>query len=194
MMKGAGKRVRRMDHPGGCVGRRTRQPLRRLRRTHAVIMQIAAVETIGWITSGCGDAAGAGGICGARATVGTFWCAVVPVVGWLNAPQPFSDAIMYYVYIVVSIRRTLYVGMTSDLPGRVYQHKTGAFPGFTSRYKVNRLVYFERADDARAAIAREKELKGWLRQRKIALIESVNPEWEDLSDRVRLPQMATRAC
>jgi putative endonuclease len=105
-----------------------------------------------------------------------------------------SSNLMYYVYIVASIQRALYVGMTGDLRGRVYQHKTGAFPGFTSRYKVNRLVYFERADDAEAAIAREKQLKGWLRRRKIALIESMNPEWEDLSDRVGLPQMATRAC
>jgi putative endonuclease len=101
---------------------------------------------------------------------------------------------MYFVYILASVRRTLYTGMTSDLRGRVYQHKTGAIPGFTSRYKVNRLVYFEPAEDALAAIAREKQLKGWTRQRKIALIESVNPEWEDLSDRVGLPQMATRAC
>ncbi|WP_420127805.1 GIY-YIG nuclease family protein [Longimicrobium sp.] len=101
---------------------------------------------------------------------------------------------MYYVYILASVRRTLYVGMTNDLRRRVYQHKTGAVTGFTSRYRVNRLVYFELADSAEAAIVREKQLKGWLRQRKLALIESMNPEWEDLSDRVGLPHMATRAC
>jgi putative endonuclease len=101
---------------------------------------------------------------------------------------------MYYVYILASVRRTLYIGMTSNLRGRVYQHKTGAIPGFTARYKVNRLVYFEPVEDAQAAIAREKQLKGWTRQRKIALIESVNPEWEDLSDRVGLPHMVSRAC
>lgn len=105
-----------------------------------------------------------------------------------------SNNLVYYVYIVASVRRTLYVGVTNDLRTRIYQHKTGAMPGFTSRYKVNRLVYFEHADDARAAIAREKQLKGWLRQRKIALIESVNPEWEDLADRAGLPEMSTRAC
>lgn len=98
---------------------------------------------------------------------------------------------MYYVYIVASISRTLYIGVTNDLRRRVYQHKMGNIPGFTARYKVNRLVYFESAEEA--AIAREKQLKGWVRRRKLALIEAENPEWNDLSDRIGLPQMATRA-
>jgi putative endonuclease len=100
---------------------------------------------------------------------------------------------MYYVYIVASISRTLYIGVTNDLRRRVYQHKMGNIPGFTARYKVNRLVYFESAEEAEAAIAREKQLKGWVRRRKLALIEAENPEWNDLSDRIGLPQMATRA-
>lgn len=101
---------------------------------------------------------------------------------------------MFYVYIVASVKRTLYTGMTNDLRKRVYQHKTGVIPGFTARYKVNRLVYFEPAETAEAAIAREKQLKGWTRRRKVELIEAGNPEWEDLSDRIGLKGMATRAC
>lgn len=100
---------------------------------------------------------------------------------------------MFYVDILASVSRTLYIGVTSDLRNRVRQHKTGAISGFTKRYKVNRLVYFEAADDSYAAIAREKQLKGWVRRRKIELIESMNPEWEDLSDRIGLAGMSTRA-
>ena len=93
----------------------------------------------------------------------------------------------YYVCIVASLQKTLYVGVTSDLRGRVYQHKTGAVAGFTKRYRVNRLVYFEFHADVRAAISREKQLKGWVRQRKVELIEAENAEWEDLSERIGLP-------
>jgi putative endonuclease len=100
---------------------------------------------------------------------------------------------MFYVYILASTTRTLYVGVTNDLRRRVYEHKTGIIPGFTARYKVNRLVYFEIADEALAAIAREKQLKGWTRRRKVELIEAKNPEWDDLADRIGLRQMATRA-
>lgn len=99
---------------------------------------------------------------------------------------------MYYVYILASIQRTLYTGMTNDLRRRAHQHKTGAIPGFTARYKVNRLVYFEAAETAEAAIEREKQLKGWVRRKKVALIEAGNPEWEDLSDRAGLPEMVRR--
>src|SRR5215216_6628617 len=87
----------------------------------------------------------------------------------------------YYVYIMTNRNRTLYIGMTSDLERRVYQHKHGLLPGFTSRYKMTQLVYYEVGDDVRVAIAREKQLKGWLRAKKIALIEAMNPEWDDLS-------------
>lgn len=87
----------------------------------------------------------------------------------------------YYVYIMASYRRVLYTGMTNNLERRVYEHKRNLLPGFTSKYRVNRLVYFEETPDVRAAIEREKQIKGWLRSKKIALIESANPDWHDLS-------------
>jgi putative endonuclease len=88
----------------------------------------------------------------------------------------------YYVYIVTSLSRTLYTGVTNNLERRVYQHKNKIILGFTSKYNVNRLVYFEPGEDLRAAIARERQLKGWLRSKKIALIQSMNPQWKDLSE------------
>src|SRR5215203_318508 len=88
----------------------------------------------------------------------------------------------YYVYIMSSLRRTLYIGMTNNLERRVFEHKTGAVPGFTSRYRVTRLVFFEDTNDVIAAIEREKYLKGWLRAKKVALIESMNPLWNDLAE------------
>jgi putative endonuclease len=97
----------------------------------------------------------------------------------------------YWVYIVASMRKTLYIGVTNDLHRRIHQHKTGSVPGFTSKYRVNRLVHFEAFADVNAARAREKQLKGWLRRRKIELIETENPEWEDLADRIGLPLSAT---
>ena len=87
----------------------------------------------------------------------------------------------YYVYIMSNRSRTLYIGVTNDLVRRVYQHRQRLIPGFTSRYNIDQLVYYEVTDDIRAAIAREKQLKGWLRAKKIALIEAMNPEWDDLS-------------
>jgi putative endonuclease len=74
----------------------------------------------------------------------------------------------YFVYILSNPSRTLYVGMTSNLPHRVYQHKNKLTPGFTDRYHVTQLVYFEQTNDVHAAIAREKQIKGWKRVRKIA--------------------------
>jgi putative endonuclease len=89
---------------------------------------------------------------------------------------------MYYVYILASKKNgTLYTGVTNDIERRVYEHKHKLTPGFTSRYNVNRLVYYEEFNDIRDAIAREKQIKGWLRKKKIALIESMNPNWDDLS-------------
>jgi putative endonuclease len=88
----------------------------------------------------------------------------------------------FFVYIMASRSRTLYVGMSSDLEGRVYQHKNKLVPGFTSQYNISRLVYFEEAGDAYGAIAREKQIKAWARAKKVALIEAANPTWEDLSD------------
>ncbi|HET9742602.1 MAG TPA: GIY-YIG nuclease family protein [Terriglobales bacterium] len=88
----------------------------------------------------------------------------------------------YAVYIMASISGVLYIGVTSELQHRVWQHKSGAFEGFTKKYQCHRLVYFERYDRIQAAIGREKQLKGWTRARKIALIESANPRWQDLSE------------
>ncbi|HUF41286.1 MAG TPA: GIY-YIG nuclease family protein [Verrucomicrobiae bacterium] len=87
----------------------------------------------------------------------------------------------YYVYIMANPSRTLYVGVTNDLERRVQQHKLKQIPGFTAKYNITQLVYYEETADVLAAIAREKTIKGWLRAKKIALIESVNPKWLDLS-------------
>lgn len=87
----------------------------------------------------------------------------------------------YYVYIMASQSRVLYTGITSDLQRRMYQHKHHLITGFTSRYNVHRLVFFEETGDVREAITREKQIKGWLRQKKFALIELQNPTWADLS-------------
>ncbi len=87
----------------------------------------------------------------------------------------------YYVYLMSNKSRRLYTGVTSDLHRRSYQHKHKLIEGFTSRYVFDMLVYFERFSDIGAAIAREKQLKSWSRAKKIALIESQNPEWADLS-------------
>jgi putative endonuclease len=86
-----------------------------------------------------------------------------------------------YVYILASQSRVLYTGTTSDLRRRVYQHKHGLIPGFTSQYAVNRLVYFESTSHIRAAVERERQIKAWRREKKLRLIESVNAGWLDLS-------------
>src|SRR5438309_6825660 len=85
----------------------------------------------------------------------------------------------YYVYIMASRSRVLYTGVTNDIVRRVDEHKRSLTPGFTSRYDITRLVYFEEFGDVRDAIAREKQLKGWVRSRKIQLIEEKNSTWED---------------
>ena len=87
----------------------------------------------------------------------------------------------YYVYILSSQRRVLYIGITSHIERRVGQHKSHTFGGFTAKYNVTNLVYFERYSSVGRAIRREKELKDWRREKKIALIESSNPKWRDLS-------------
>jgi putative endonuclease len=88
----------------------------------------------------------------------------------------------YYVYILTNVSRTLYVGVTNDLIRRIYEHQQKLVPGFTRRYNINRLVYFEETGDVETAIAREKQIKGWLREKKVQLIESANPDWKDLSE------------
>ena len=87
----------------------------------------------------------------------------------------------YFVYIMASRSRTLYTGLTNDLNRRAWEHKHAATPGFTSRYRIGRLVYFEETESIYGAIVREKQIKGWTRAKKIALIESMNPTWQDLS-------------
>jgi putative endonuclease len=88
----------------------------------------------------------------------------------------------YFVYILSNASRTLYVGMTNDLVRRVYEHKRKQTQGFAARYNVTRLVYFEEAAHPQVAIAREKELKGWRRSRKLALVSAANPTWRDLAE------------
>lgn len=88
----------------------------------------------------------------------------------------------YFVYIMSSLTGTLYVGVTNNLARRVYQHKAKEIEGFTKRYSVDRLVYFEQFSDVRDAIVRENSVKKWRRSKKIELIKSMNPTWKDLSE------------
>ena len=77
---------------------------------------------------------------------------------------------------------TLYTGVSSDLTRRVYEHANGITGGFTSRYRIGRLIYFEQTEDIRAAITREKQIKGWVRAKKLALVRQMNPTWKDLTE------------
>jgi len=105
------------------------------------------------------------------------WC-------WSRAAdaRPWWVVRTYYVYIMASRSRVLYTGVTNDLMRRVDEHKRSLTTGFTSKYHITRLVYFEEFGDVRDAIAREKQLKGWVRARKTRLIEQKNPTWEDLAN------------
>ena len=86
-----------------------------------------------------------------------------------------------YVYILTNVHNTvLYIGVTSDLIKRIYEHKSKMVEGFTKKYNLSKLVYYEIFEEIMNAIVREKQLKGWLRSKKIALIEKVNPTWNDL--------------
>ena len=87
----------------------------------------------------------------------------------------------YYVYIMSNASKTLYIGVTNDIDRRVYEHRNKTTDGFTKRYNITKLVYFEIFNDITQAITRETELKGWLRKKKIALIATMNPKWDDLS-------------
>ncbi|MBN4076087.1 GIY-YIG nuclease family protein [Gemmatimonas aurantiaca] len=87
----------------------------------------------------------------------------------------------YYVYILTSISRKLYVGVTNNLERRIYEHKNGITGGFAAKYNINKLVYFAETNDIASAIIREKQIKGWSRAKKIALIEENNLGWDDLS-------------
>jgi putative endonuclease len=88
----------------------------------------------------------------------------------------------YYVYIITNkSNKVLYTGVTSDLKKRIYEHKEKLVKGFTGRYNVYKLVYYDMCEDIESAILREKQIKGWARKKKVSLIESMNPEWKDLS-------------
>jgi putative endonuclease len=87
-----------------------------------------------------------------------------------------------FVYILASRSRVLYVGVTNDLVRRVWEHRSGTIAGFTRRYGVHQLVYFEAVTEPEPAIRREKQIKGWARTKKVAMIESSNPTWEDLAE------------
>ena len=88
----------------------------------------------------------------------------------------------HYVYIMTNhLTTVLYIGATNDLERRVFEHKKKFAEGFTKKYNVDRLVYFEETDDRTAALERERQLKGWLRRRKAELVETMNPQWRDLS-------------
>jgi putative endonuclease len=89
---------------------------------------------------------------------------------------------LYYMYIMASLSRRVYVGVTNNLLRRTVEHKEGSIPGFTRKCRIHRLAYFESFRYVRSAIAREKEVKGWRRSKKVALIETMNPTWADLSE------------
>jgi len=91
-----------------------------------------------------------------------------------------SSERQYYAYILANHQHRLYTGMTNDIRRRVYEHKQGIGSKFTTRYKLNQLVYYEAFNTSLEAIASEKRIKGWTRAKKIALIESMNPFWRDL--------------
>jgi putative endonuclease len=88
----------------------------------------------------------------------------------------------YFVYIMSNISKMLYTGVTNDLDTRIFQHKAKAGGAFTLKYNVHKLVYFEEYGEVREAIRREKQIKGWLRSKKVALIETMNPSWLDLAE------------
>ncbi len=91
----------------------------------------------------------------------------------------------YYVYILTNrTEKVMYIGVTNDLQRRIYEHKNGLCEGFTKKYNVDKLVYFEETTDVESAIAREKQLKRWRREKKDRLVETKNPNWNDLSDKL----------
>jgi len=100
----------------------------------------------------------------------------------MSATRGLQDRMKnYYVYILANASRSLYVGVTAHLMRRVWEHKQRRVQGFTRKYKLTELVYYEIWGDVRSAIAREKEIKGWRRLKKTRLVESANPRWKDLS-------------
>jgi putative endonuclease len=96
-------------------------------------------------------------------------------------PQSLAMERVFHVYFMAGASGVIYLGVTSHLTQRVFQHKQKLLPGFTKKYNLTKLVWFEPHSTARSAIAREKEIKKWRRSKKVALIESLNPHWNDLS-------------
>jgi putative endonuclease len=92
-----------------------------------------------------------------------------------------SSLKQFCIYILTNKSKTLYTGVTSNLEKRIYEHKNKLVKGFTEKYKIDRLVYYEVAENAASAIEREKQIKGWIRKKKLDLIIAFNPEWKDLS-------------
>ena len=97
----------------------------------------------------------------------------------------------YYIYILSNKNNTLYIGVTSDLIKRIYEHKNNLIGEFTQKYKIHDLVYFEIVNDINSAISREKQLKNWQRQWKINLINSTNPNWKDLYNNIIDPETSS---
>ncbi|MDM3870179.1 GIY-YIG nuclease family protein [Porticoccus sp. W117] len=92
-----------------------------------------------------------------------------------------SEPAQYFVYILTNkTNRVIYTGVTNNLERRLFEHRSNQVPGFTAKYRCHKLVYFEDTPSVEAAITREKQIKGWLRKKKIALVNSVNPNWDDL--------------
>ena len=92
-----------------------------------------------------------------------------------------SEERRYFVYVMANASKRLYTGITNSLRRRVREHKLKLTPGFRAKYNITRLVYFESFEDVRNAIEREKQIKAWIRAKRVALVESTNPKWEDLS-------------
>src|SRR5438034_126208 len=115
------------------------------------------------------------------ATGGGHLAARNPVI-LSKAKNRFTPVKEYFVYVMANFTGTIYTGVTNDLERRVYEHKNGLLQGFTSKYGLNKLVYFESTSDVHEAIAREKQIKGWRRRRKQALIEGINPGWRVLTE------------
>jgi putative endonuclease len=93
-----------------------------------------------------------------------------------------AESHSYFVHVIASRSRNLYTGVTADLERRIREHKQGLVPGFTKRYRIERLVYYEMFGDIRAAITREKQIKHWSRQERLALFAAQNPTWKDLAE------------
>lgn len=101
---------------------------------------------------------------------------------------------IYYIYLLTNWNnKVMYVGMTNDLRRRIFEHKNKLLEGFTKKYNINKLVYFDETNDVLTAIAREKEIKRWRREKKNKLVESMNPEWNDLSQALNLKDVSLRS-